>query len=759
MSTELEKTEQVKNVMPSIDDDAVTDKSSEELEEDTNIDRSPPQLSKVTDIAKEKLEGDEKVEVKSDMKEQDEAAPVLNVVEREKSNEPILQKIEAQLMSASPPNVFNVVTMDIKDKDSKRKETVEKKSKKGFFKWEAEDAAKKAEKVMDVKVSPVVNKPEEESPYEFRDELELEPDFHRERKKPIVLMEDCRKESPRKESPRKESPRRAWQDNEGSNLLQKIEKEEVGIVPVPMVKNLTEVKDFSKSDSEVEKVERRGRKRKEVKKKELKEKEIRDSIKKGKVAQTDKTALLVETKASVSPERRAFITLAEKKQVYSLFTKSAHEIEQDKIVTANHQNSLAESEADNKEDQKKQFDNVVIHKAFDTVKTIDIDTVKSDKSENVAESGANIDLITPAIMKTDLIPLPVEEKNDSAETEKKKVRKKARKKISREEEILNLYGPKKKLGGRRRRNTDNEEKESVDNSAKVDNKADIDLSCNEKIRSRSASPESKKPNINVIQGSQGFEPLFEAVECKLKESQLNQENAMSREYKSTPFKGNLFENTPPSTPEHDSDGASQNSQEQVKINVGALDASSKLCANQPLGSESPWGIGNTSPSSGSSGVVAGSEGSIDLVVNPTKRRRESDEPTPTKRRKRISRNKSFNRAKPAESDSEDASNLSSKCRSPHYSSDSYAAKSSSQLAHRNRSPRPPKYNFNLEEGKYLEGNQRIAFLVDKVQEIRKIYMSLKAEVACIDRRRKRARRREKEKDNARNTSSGEVEYS
>ncbi len=49
-----------------------------------------------------------------------------------------------------------------------------------------------------------------------------------------------------------------------------------------------------------------------------------------------------------------------------------------------------------------------------------------------------------------------------------------------------------------------------------------------------------------------------------------------------------------------------------------------------------------------------------------------------------------------------------------------------------------------EEGKYLEGEERIAFLLDKVQEIRKIYMSLKVEVACIDRRRKRHRRKEKE---------------
>ena len=49
-----------------------------------------------------------------------------------------------------------------------------------------------------------------------------------------------------------------------------------------------------------------------------------------------------------------------------------------------------------------------------------------------------------------------------------------------------------------------------------------------------------------------------------------------------------------------------------------------------------------------------------------------------------------------------------------------------------------------EEGKYLEGEKRIDFLVGKIQEIRKIYMQLKAEVACIDRRRKRHRRRERE---------------
>ena len=630
--------------MPSIATSPVMDKSTDDLEEDTSldrsIDRSPPQLSKMTDIVKDKLEGEEKEETKLDLKETDDTAPVLKVVEHEKVDEPILQKIEAQLVeaqlvAASPPSV---VKLDNKDKDTKKKETVDKKNKKGLFKCDTDEAAKKTEKVVDLKVSPVVNKFPEDSPYEFKDEVEFEPEFHRDRKKPIVLMEDCRKESPKKESPRKESPRRSLHDNEGSNLLQKIEKEEVGIVPV--VKNLTDAKDFSKSDSEVE---RRGRKRKEVK-----EKEVKENLRKGRVAQVDKTATVSEIKTSASPERRAFITLAEKKHVYSVFIKSAEEPQEEAINTDNQKPDI-DNEPESKE-PKKPADSVVVHTALETVKTIDIEA--GVKTEKVTESGDNIDLMTPTIVKDELIPVSGEEKkSDATETEKKKVRKKSKKKLN-SEELQDLYGPKKKIGGRRRRCVENQEKESLENSANVESKSDIDLRCDEKIRSRSASPESKKPNINVIQETQGFEPLFEAVECKLKESQQNQESAVSKEFKSTPFKGDLFANTPPSTPEHDSDGASQNSQEQVKINVCAsasnLETNSKVCVNpQPVGSESPWGIGNTSPSSGSSGVVAGSEGSIDVAVHSTKRRRESDEPTPTKRRKRVSRNKSYNRSKAA----------------------------------------------------------------------------------------------------------------
>jgi molecular chaperone GrpE (heat shock protein) len=44
----------------------------------------------------------------------------------------------------------------------------------------------------------------------------------------------------------------------------------------------------------------------------------------------------------------------------------------------------------------------------------------------------------------------------------------------------------------------------------------------------------------------------------------------------------------------------------------------------------------------------------------------------------------------------------------------------------------------------LDGTQRIALLQEKLQELRKTYMNVKAELACIDRRRKKLRRRERE---------------
>ncbi|XP_054264851.1 AT-rich interactive domain-containing protein 4B isoform X3 [Macrosteles quadrilineatus] len=73
-----------------------------------------------------------------------------------------------------------------------------------------------------------------------------------------------------------------------------------------------------------------------------------------------------------------------------------------------------------------------------------------------------------------------------------------------------------------------------------------------------------------------------------------------------------------------------------------------------------------------------------------------------------------------------------------------------------RSPRPSKYNFFVQLDPELDGSQRIAVLQQKLAELRKTYMSVKAELACIDRRRKKLRRREREASIKTTSSKPEV---
>ncbi|XP_032752947.1 AT-rich interactive domain-containing protein 4A-like [Rattus rattus] len=60
------------------------------------------------------------------------------------------------------------------------------------------------------------------------------------------------------------------------------------------------------------------------------------------------------------------------------------------------------------------------------------------------------------------------------------------------------------------------------------------------------------------------------------------------------------------------------------------------------------------------------------------------------------------------------------------------------------SPRTYKWSFQLNELDNMNSIERISFLQEKAQEIRKHYMSLKLEVATIDRRRKSLKRKDRE---------------
>nr|XP_056707186.1 AT-rich interactive domain-containing protein 4A [Euleptes europaea] len=68
--------------------------------------------------------------------------------------------------------------------------------------------------------------------------------------------------------------------------------------------------------------------------------------------------------------------------------------------------------------------------------------------------------------------------------------------------------------------------------------------------------------------------------------------------------------------------------------------------------------------------------------------------------------------------------------------------------HQNVSPRVYKWSFQLNELDNMSSTERISFLQDKLQEIRKYYMSLKSEVATIDRRRKRLKKKDREVSHA-----------
>lgn len=108
------------------------------------------------------------------------------------------------------------------------------------------------------------------------------------------------------------------------------------------------------------------------------------------------------------------------------------------------------------------------------------------------------------------------------------------------------------------------------------------------------------------------------------------------------------------------------------------------------------------------------------------------------------------------SDSEDQSRLSlpqksQKSRCPALSSPSSHSKDKQTFSPQ----RTYKWTFQLDELDSMSSTERISFLQEKLQEIRKYYMTLKSEVASIDRRRKRLKKKEREVSNTTaSTSSG-----
>jgi len=632
---------------------------------DAGFERSPPKLHKVTDIGKEKATTDEpevdKIEVLSEenlTSKEEPIAPLLKVEEL-KDQEPELKKMEQESMVPVVEKCVvspEVVKEKEKEKDVKesvkevKKKEPERRGRKPGTKAEKEKAEKeKAEKEMIEKSEPVVNKSEaetsnkdiekenaesvieevkseakiEESPFDFKDEEDEKEVPMPVRKKPLALLEKEVNEEVAMETSEKEVA-------EQTNETKDDSKKELNPRLV-----LGDEKEAAKSDSEVE---RRGRKRKAPKS--TTPKDIKKMVTDIKATTTVSVVVSSSEKklANMSPDRKGFVTLAEKKQGFSPMIR--------KVISpsdkcANDQSAKSDSGAEEtaskielKEEAKKVTELVVVHKASPT-KT---DIVLGRKIEDVKEDDT--------LNEKDKDEPEIEQ--DSVHAVKKKVRKKTKKKLEMEEsEMLGLGVVRKRRGPAGRKGQESVGKDV--NSKEASN--DIDLHCEEEIRSRSASPETL-PGSSFIQESQGFVPRVETIDCRISDSQdsdsqnfsANNKQKDNSADKSVNNKNNMFENTPPTTPEHDSDDVSnqQNCQnDQIKMSRSES-SGRKTDASQTPGRESPGG--NASPSNrstgSSSGQVAGSEGSIDVpVFSSNKRRRESDEPTPTKRRKRSSKGK------------------------------------------------------------------------------------------------------------------------
>lgn len=102
--------------------------------------------------------------------------------------------------------------------------------------------------------------------------------------------------------------------------------------------------------------------------------------------------------------------------------------------------------------------------------------------------------------------------------------------------------------------------------------------------------------------------------------------------------------------------------------------------------------------------------------------------------------------------------ISPKChgRSPLSSHKYHKQGDSDHSQHRDnhgRSPRVYKWSFQMSDLEKMNSLERISFLQEKLQDIKNHYLSLKSEVASIDRRRKRMKKKERESAVAASSSS------
>ncbi|XP_014673418.1 PREDICTED: AT-rich interactive domain-containing protein 4B-like [Priapulus caudatus] len=199
----------------------------------------------------------------------------------------------------------------------------------------------------------------------------------------------------------------------------------------------------------------------------------------------------------------------------------------------------------------------------------------------------------------------------------------------------------------------------------------------------------------------------------------------------------LLDNTPPTTPEY--------SPAREAMEISSCDRSLSSIDVDSSGNSSPEHMGGTCRVDASS--TSDSISSID-VASATKQQQVAEAEPPSRKRRQRRGTSMSKAAKPKPkpgggTDSEDgmAEDNSQSSSQPDVGSPSQDPRHKLPIVP--PPDRQPKWNFCAIDSS-LEGEERINFLQEQLQELRRVYMSLKSEVACIDRRRKRLRKKERE---------------
>ncbi|XP_071963964.1 uncharacterized protein [Antedon mediterranea] len=228
---------------------------------------------------------------------------------------------------------------------------------------------------------------------------------------------------------------------------------------------------------------------------------------------------------------------------------------------------------------------------------------------------------------------------------------------------------------------------------------------------------------------------------------------------STAFQEKCKSLTPPTTPENSPPNPSSPADQSVNMEVHHDEPSNRSDSDglidvagvtdvQPIGNRSPHC--DASVSSNTSADSLNGTSQEKRSGSSKKRRRTISGDTPSKRKKRSHKHSSHDEKKKrhikepirhSSSDTDDTSNNDNKTRAEKVVPKTPTDHNGRPII---RSGRTPKYNFRVDLTNIHDPEERISIIQHQLNEMRKIYMSLKSEVASIDRRRKKLRRKERE---------------